>query len=53
MGRTAFTEPQRLYKGALYFFLYVTTSASCVSSPNRNMLQLKRIFKVLVLLFTG
>ena len=29
MGRTACTEPQCLYKGALYLFIFVADASSC------------------------
>ena len=35
MGRTACTEPQCLYKGALYFYLYTCLSAHIYGSNRR------------------
>ena len=36
MGRTACAEPQCLYKGALYFFLYMTHGNENISGPKYN-----------------
>jgi len=37
MGRRACTEPQCLYKGALYFYFYLIYHYLCIGSRHYNM----------------
>jgi len=38
MGRTACTEPQCLYKGDLYLYLYITRDLTCLRNQNKKSL---------------